>query len=145
RRPLPTRRDARQGRTRHGRPDRRGSTGGRGRRERARQRRPGRPLRPHRGWRAGRFAPTEGGDEAESGHRPRRRSRARPRHGGAPLSARSLRLPVALPRFERVERGRVVAGVAAGIGEALAVDPTLVRLAFAFLAFASGAGVVAYV
>ena len=37
-----------------------------------------------------------------------------------------------------------MAGVAAGIGEALAVDPTLVRLAFAFLSFASGAGIVAY-
>jgi signal transduction histidine kinase len=55
-----------------------------------------------------------------------------------------LRLPVALPRFERTGRDRVVAGVAAGIGDALAVDPTLVRLTFAFLAFASGAGIVAY-
>jgi len=56
-----------------------------------------------------------------------------------------LRLPVALPRVERTERDRVVAGVAAGIGDALAVDPTLVRLTFGFLAFASGAGIVAYV
>jgi signal transduction histidine kinase len=56
-----------------------------------------------------------------------------------------LRLPVALPRIERTERDRVVAGVAAGIGDALAVDPTLVRLTFGFLAFASGAGIVAYV
>jgi signal transduction histidine kinase len=55
-----------------------------------------------------------------------------------------LRLPVALPRIERTERDRVVAGVAAGIGDALAVDPTLVRLTFALLAFASGAGIVAY-
>jgi signal transduction histidine kinase len=60
------------------------------------------------------------------------------------LSARPLRLPVALPRVERVERGRVVAGVAAGIGEELAVDATLVRLTFAFLTFASGAGIAAY-
>jgi signal transduction histidine kinase len=60
------------------------------------------------------------------------------------LSSRPLRLPVALPRVERVERDRVVAGVAAGIGEALAVDATLVRLTFAFLTFASGAGIVAY-
>jgi signal transduction histidine kinase len=60
------------------------------------------------------------------------------------MTARSLRLPVALPRVERAERDRVVAGVAAGIGESLAVDPTLVRLAFAFLSFASGSGIVAY-
>jgi signal transduction histidine kinase len=43
-----------------------------------------------------------------------------------------------------VERDRVVAGICAGVGEALAVDATLVRLTFAFLAFASGAGIVAY-
>ena len=60
------------------------------------------------------------------------------------MSVRSLRLPVALPHVERVERDRVVAGVAAGIAEALAVDATLVRLTFAFLAFASGAGILAY-
>jgi signal transduction histidine kinase len=59
-------------------------------------------------------------------------------------SVGSLRLPVALPRIERTERDRVVAGVAAGIGDGVAVDPTLVRLTFAFLAFASGAGIVAY-
>jgi signal transduction histidine kinase len=53
-------------------------------------------------------------------------------------------LPVALPHVERVERDRVVAGVAAGIAESLAVDATLVRLTFAFLAFASGAGILAY-
>lgn len=61
------------------------------------------------------------------------------------MSARAtLRLPVALPRVSRVERDRVVAGVCSGIGDALAVDATLVRLTFAFLAFASGAGIVAY-
>ena len=43
-----------------------------------------------------------------------------------------------------MERDRVVAGVAAGIAESLAVDATLVRLTFAFLAFASGAGILAY-
>ena len=60
------------------------------------------------------------------------------------MNAGPLRLPVALPRVSRTERDRVVAGVCAGIGEALAVDPTLVRLTFGFLAFASGAGIVAY-
>ncbi|MDX6470337.1 MAG: hypothetical protein QOF75_2140, partial [Gaiellaceae bacterium] len=60
------------------------------------------------------------------------------------MSVRPLRLPVALPRVTRVERGRVLAGVCSGIGEALAIDATLVRLTFALLAFASGAGLVAY-
>ena len=60
------------------------------------------------------------------------------------MNAGPLRLPVALPRVSRTERDRVVAGICAGVGEALAVDPTLVRLTFGFLAFASGAGIVAY-
>ena len=60
------------------------------------------------------------------------------------MSVRPLRLPVALPRVTRVERNRVLAGVCSGIGDALGIDPTLVRLAFALLAFASGAGLVAY-
>ena len=60
------------------------------------------------------------------------------------MSVGPLRLPVALPRITRVERDRVVAGVCAGIADAVAVDPTLVRLVFALLAFASGAGIVAY-
>ena len=38
----------------------------------------------------------------------------------------------------------VVAGVAAGIGRALDVDPTLVRLLFALLSLAGGAGIVLY-
>lgn len=55
-----------------------------------------------------------------------------------------FRLPVALPRVERVERDRVVAGVGAGIADTLDVDPTLVRLTFALLSFAAGAGIIAY-
>ena len=60
------------------------------------------------------------------------------------MSTGPLRLPVALPTVTRSERGRVLAGVCSGIGEGLGVDPTLVRLTFALLAFASGAGIVAY-
>jgi len=60
------------------------------------------------------------------------------------LSSGPLRLPVGLPTVSRTERGRVLAGVCAGIAERLAVDPTLVRLTFALLTFAAGAGVVAY-
>jgi len=60
------------------------------------------------------------------------------------LSSGPLRLPVTLPTASRSERGRVLAGVCAGIAERLAVDPTLVRLTFALLTFAAGAGIVAY-
>jgi signal transduction histidine kinase len=60
------------------------------------------------------------------------------------LSVRPLGLPLTLPRITRVERGRVLAGVCSGIAEAITMDVTLVRLTFALLAFASGAGIVAY-
>ena len=51
---------------------------------------------------------------------------------------------VPLPRLHRREEGRVVAGVCSGIAADLGVDPTVVRLAFALLALASGSGVAAY-
>jgi signal transduction histidine kinase len=54
------------------------------------------------------------------------------------------RLPLALPRVTRAKRGRALAGVCSGIASSVGVDPTLVRLAFALLAFAGGAGVIAY-
>src|SRR5215217_2993499 len=47
------------------------------------------------------------------------------------------------PQLVEPER-RVAAGVCGGIGEALGVDPTLVRLVFALLALAGGAGLVLY-
>jgi signal transduction histidine kinase len=46
--------------------------------------------------------------------------------------------------FARSERGRVVAGVCGGIAERLEVDPTLVRLIFALLSLAGGAGILLY-
>lgn len=49
----------------------------------------------------------------------------------------------ALP-FERHEQERVVAGVCAGVAASLRVDPTLVRLVFALLALAGGAGILLY-
>ena len=49
-----------------------------------------------------------------------------------------------LPSFERASEGRVIAGVCAGIAQALAVDVTLVRLVFALLALAGGAGILLY-
>ena len=60
------------------------------------------------------------------------------------MSATSYRLPLALPRVRRAEGDGAIAGVCAGIGKSLRVDATLVRLTFALLAFAGGAGVVAY-
>jgi signal transduction histidine kinase len=53
--------------------------------------------------------------------------------------------PIRLPSVDRsTGDDRVVAGVCAGIGRALDVDVTFVRLIFALFAFASGAGLVAY-
>jgi signal transduction histidine kinase len=46
--------------------------------------------------------------------------------------------------FERSRRDRVFTGVAGGIGERWAVDPTVVRLAFVALSLAAGIGVVLY-
>ena len=46
--------------------------------------------------------------------------------------------------FARRADERVIAGVCAGIAQALAVDVTLVRLVFALLALAGGAGIVLY-
>src|SRR5207244_5051089 len=49
-----------------------------------------------------------------------------------------------LPRFDRDPEAGVVAGVCSGIARALGVDPTLVRLVFALLALAGGAGILLY-
>src|SRR4026208_1370946 len=51
---------------------------------------------------------------------------------------------MAPPRFTRPAEGRVIAGVCAGIAQALAVDVTLVRLVFALPALAGGAGILLY-
>jgi signal transduction histidine kinase len=50
-----------------------------------------------------------------------------------------------LRSFAPSAEGRVLAGVCAGIAQALAVDVTLVRLIFALLALAGGAGIILYV
>jgi signal transduction histidine kinase len=46
--------------------------------------------------------------------------------------------------FQRSERDRVVAGICGGVADALGVDPTLVRLVFALLSLAGGAGILLY-
>lgn len=47
-------------------------------------------------------------------------------------------------RLTRSRQGAVLAGVAAGFGEYLDVDPVLVRLVFVLLAFLDGLGLLAY-
>jgi phage shock protein C len=46
--------------------------------------------------------------------------------------------------FRQSEDDRVLAGVCGGVASALVVDATLVRLAFALLALAGGAGILLY-
>lgn len=60
------------------------------------------------------------------------------------MSTVAARLPAALAGLTRRREGRLVGGVCVGVAAALRADPTLVRLLFAFLAFADGAGIVAY-
>jgi signal transduction histidine kinase len=60
------------------------------------------------------------------------------------LSTTPYRLPLALPRLRRAEVDGALAGVCAGIATSLRVDATLVRLTFALLSFAGGAGIAAY-
>lgn len=47
-------------------------------------------------------------------------------------------------RLRRSAHDRVVAGVAAGLGERVEIDPVVVRLAFVMLTFAGGVGAIAY-
>src|SRR5215510_7106509 len=49
-----------------------------------------------------------------------------------------------LRTFEQSSDDRVIAGVCAGIAQTLGVDATLVRLVFALLALAGGAGILLY-
>jgi phage shock protein C len=48
-------------------------------------------------------------------------------------------------RLERSNTNRVIAGVCGGIAEYLAVDATLVRVAFVVMALVGGAGLLAYI
>lgn len=47
-------------------------------------------------------------------------------------------------RLYRAKEGRVIAGVCAGLGAYFGVDPTLVRLAFVFVSFFGGLGILFY-
>ena len=48
-------------------------------------------------------------------------------------------------RLYRMEKGRMVCGVCAGIGEYYKIDPTLVRLVWAVASCFAFAGVIAYI
>jgi phage shock protein PspC (stress-responsive transcriptional regulator) len=52
--------------------------------------------------------------------------------------------PVGRPPLRRAYQGRMLAGVCAGIADYLAVDATIVRVAFAVFTFLGGAGIPAY-
>ena len=48
-------------------------------------------------------------------------------------------------RIHKSSRGKKIAGVCGGIAEWLGVDPTIVRLVWAMLAFGWGTGILAYI
>ena len=52
--------------------------------------------------------------------------------------------PAQRPRLERSRGDRIVAGVAAGIGHHLGIEPLTVRIAFVVLSAAAGFGIVVY-
>jgi phage shock protein C len=60
-------------------------------------------------------------------------------HAGPPFSVGTER-----PALRRPFQDRMLAGVAAGIGRYLGVDPTIIRIAFAVLTVVGGAGIPLY-
>jgi phage shock protein C len=52
--------------------------------------------------------------------------------------------PAGRPPLRRAYHGRMLAGVCAGLADYLAVDPTIVRVAFAAFTFLGGAGIPVY-
>ena len=52
--------------------------------------------------------------------------------------------PIGRPPLRRAYQGRLLAGVCAGLADYLAIDVTLIRVAFVVLTFLGGAGVPAY-
>lgn len=47
-------------------------------------------------------------------------------------------------RLTRVENGKMLCGVCAGLGQYFSIDPTLVRLGFVLLTCFGGSGLLAY-
>lgn len=48
-------------------------------------------------------------------------------------------------KLYRVERDKMIAGVAAGLGDYFDVDPTIIRLLFVVLALLGGPGILLYI
>ena len=48
-------------------------------------------------------------------------------------------------KLYRVEEGRMICGVCAGVGEYINVDPTLVRLGFVLFSALGGSGLLVYI
>lgn len=67
-----------------------------------------------------------------------------PRSLGPDPEDKTTRFPASRPPLRRVRHGRMLAGVCAGIADYLAVDVTIVRVAFAVFTFLGGAGIPAY-
>ena len=49
-----------------------------------------------------------------------------------------------MKRLTRVEEGKMLCGVCAGIGKYFNIDPTLIRLGFAGFTFLAGSGILIY-
>ena len=52
--------------------------------------------------------------------------------------------PIGRPPLRRAYEGRMIAGVCAGLADYLAIDVTLIRVAFVVLTFLGGAAIPAY-
>lgn len=67
------------------------------------------------------------------------------RVGDRPTEESTVSAPTSPPRrLVRRTDDRVIAGVASGLADLMGIDPVLVRIGFVVLAFAGGAGVIAY-
>lgn len=48
-------------------------------------------------------------------------------------------------KLTRVQNGKMICGVCAGIGRYFNIDPTVIRVAWAIMACVGGAGILAYI
>lgn len=50
-----------------------------------------------------------------------------------------------MKKLTRIEEGKMICGVCAGIAKYFGIDPTVVRVIFAILACMGGSGILAYI